>query len=141
MTGSVSGLLTYRNIRTGIEVAVEPVALGNHFALFVEETSDIGTGMAIFKPKAAPTLELRIRDEAGDDPLDGNFVTWSNSNQQALTIPEWFDDSGVDRGFLRDFQGVLFVRSEDGSLFAPVGLRFGKKKGSLSTVPVIRVDD
>ena len=141
VTGSVSGLLTYRNIRTGIEVAVEPVALGNHFALFVEETSDIGTGMAIFKPKTAPTIELRIRDEAGDDPLDGNFVTWSNSNQQALTIPEWFDDSGVDRGFLRDFQGVLFVRSEDGSLFAPVGLRFGKKKGSLSTVPVIRIDD
>ena len=35
-TGSVSGLLTYRHIQTGIEVAVEPVALGNHFALFVE---------------------------------------------------------------------------------------------------------
>ena len=138
-TGSVSGLLTYRHIQTGIEVAVEPVALGNHFALFVEETSDIGTGMAIFKPEDSPTLELRIRDEAGDDPLDGTFVTWRDFNQQALTIPEWFDVSGVDRGFLRDFRGVLFIRSEDGSLFAPLGLRFGKKKGSLSAVPVITV--
>lgn len=138
-TGSVSGLLTYRHIETGIEVAVEPVALGNHFALFVEETSDIGTGMAIFKPEASPTLELRIRDEAGDDPLDGTFITWRGFNQQALTIPEWFDVSGVDRGFLRDFRGVLFIRSEDDSLFAPLGLRFGKKKGSLSAVPVITV--
>ena len=138
-SGSVSGLLTYRHIRTGIEVAVEPVALGNHFALFVEETSDIGTGMAIFKPEASPTLELRIRDEAGDYPLDGTFITWRDFNQQALTIPEWLDVSGVDRGFLRDFRGVLFIRSEDGSLFAPLGLRFGKKKGSLSAVPVITV--
>lgn len=138
-TGSVSGLLTYRHIQTGIEVAVEPVGLGNHFALFVEETSDIGTGMAIFNPEDSTTLELRIRDEAGNDPLDGTFVTWSDFNQQALTIPEWFDVSGLDRGFLRDFQGVLFVRSEDGSLFAPLGLRFGKKKGSLSAVPVIAV--
>ena len=138
-TATVSGLLTYRYIQTGIEVGVEAVELGSHFALFVEESSDIGTGLAVFKPETSPKLELRIRDEAGDDPLDGTFVTWRSFNQQALTIPEWFNVEGVDTGFLRDFRGVLFVQTEDGSLFAPLGLRYGKKKGSLSAVPVIAV--
>ena len=105
-TDSVSGLLTYRHTQTGIEVGVEPVDLGNHFALFVEESSDIGTGLAIFKPDASPRIELRIRDEAGDDPLGGVFVRWRNFHQQARTIPEWFDVEGVDTEFLRDFRGL-----------------------------------
>lgn len=42
---------------------------------------------------------------------------------------------------MRDFRGLLFLRSEDGSLFAPLGLRFGKQTGSLSAVPVIRGGD
>ena len=74
-TASVSGLLTYRNTGTGLEVSVEPVELGNHFALFVEESSGIGTGLAIFKPDPASTIEFRIRDEDGIDPLGEGFVT------------------------------------------------------------------
>ena len=41
-------------------MSVEPVELGNHFALFVEESSGIGTGLAIFKPDPASTIEFRI---------------------------------------------------------------------------------
>ena len=36
---------------------------------------------------------------------------------------------GVDTEFLRDFRGLLFLRTEDGSLFAPLGLRFRKTDG------------
>ena len=140
-TASVSGLLTYRHVVSGIEVGVESVELGDHFALFVEESSEIGTGLAIFNPESSPEIELRIRDEEGEDPLEGQVVRQGNFNQKALTIPEWFDEGGGDTGFLRDFRGLLFLRSEDGSSFAPLGLRFGKQKGSLSAVPVIKVID
>ena len=138
---SVSGLLTYRHAQSGVEVGVKPVELGNQFALFVEESSEIGTGLAIFKPESEPAIELRIRDEEGRDPLDGVFVPHEDFHQRARTMPEWFGVEGVDTGFLRDFRGLLFLRSEDGSLFAPLGLRFGKQTGSLSAVPVIRGGD
>ena len=71
---SVSGLLTYRQAETGVEVSVKPVALGSQFALFVEESSVIGAGVAIFKPNASPNVELRIRDEEGNDPLNDVFI-------------------------------------------------------------------
>ena len=140
-SASVSGLLTYRHAQSGVEVGVKPVELGSQFALFVEESSDIGTGLAIFKPESEPAIELRIRDEEGRDPLDGVFVPHEDFHQRARTMPEWFGVEGVDTEFLRDFRGLLFLRSEDGSLFAPLGLRFGKQTGSLSAVPVIRGGD
>ncbi len=144
-TASVSGLLTYRNTGTGLEVSVEPVELGNHFALFVEESSGIGTGLAIFKPDPASTIEFRIRDEDGIDPLGEGFVTHpvggETFQQRVGSIPEWFDVEGIDTEFLQDFQGILLLRAEDGSLFAPVGIRFGKRGESLSAVPVIQVTD
>ncbi len=140
-SASVSGLLTYRHTQSGVEVGVKPVELGNQFALFVEESTDIGTGLAIFKPESAPEIQLRIRDEEGSDPLDGVFVPHGDFHQRARTMAEWFGVEGVDTGFLRDFRGLLFLRTEDGSLFAPLGLRFGKQTGSLSAVPVIRGGD
>lgn len=140
-SSAVSGLLTYRNTQSGVEVGVNPVELGSQFALFVEESSEIGTGLAIFKPESEPAIELRIRDEDGRDPLDGVFVPRGDFHQLARTMSEWFRVEGVDTEFLRDFRGLLFLRSEDGSLFAPLGLRFGKRTGSLSAVPVIRGGD
>ena len=47
----------------------------------------------------------------------------------------------VNTGFLSDFRGLLFIRSEDDSQFAPLGLRFGKTSRSLSSVPAIRITD
>ena len=142
-TASVSGLLTYRNAKTGIEVSVEPVELGNHFALFVEESSGIGTGLAIFKPDPSSTIEFRIYGEDGINPLGEEFVTHPvegrTFQQAALSIPRWFDVDGIDTEFLKDFRGLLFLQAEDGASFAPLGIRFGKRTGSLSAVPVIRV--
>ncbi|MDE0121185.1 MAG: hypothetical protein OXS33_05575 [bacterium] len=136
---SVSGLLTYRPNQTGIEVGVEPAEFGTRFVLFVEESNDIGTGLAIFKPDDSTGVELRIRDEDGNDPLDGEVVRVGNFNQRAKTIREWFEDGGADTSSVSDFRGLLFLQSEDGSRFAPLGLRFGKNTGSLSAVPAVKL--
>ncbi len=139
--GTVSGLLTYRHAQSGIEVVVEPAQLGKEFALFVEESETVGAGLALFKPDAESRIEVRLRDEEGNDPLNGLFVPWGDFHQAARTLPEWFAVEGIDMGFLEDFHGFLFLRSEDGTPFAPLGLRFGKRTSSLSAVPAIRVPD
>ena len=135
-TNSVSGLLTYRHVETGVEVGVQPIEPGSQFALSVEETSEIGTGLAIFKPDAPTEIEFQIYDQEGADPV-GKILRSGNFQQRARTLPEWFEN--VDTKFLRDFRGLLFLRSTDGSDFAPLGLRFGKQKGSLSAVPMIPI--
>ena len=132
---SVSGLLTYRHSGSGVEVGVAPVPLGDRFALFVEESDEVGSGLAIFKPDRESQIELRIRDEAGQDPV-GEVLFQGEFQQAARTLPEWFQ--GVDTGFLQNFRGLLLLGTEEGPLFAPLGLRFGKGTGSLSAVPVIR---
>ena len=138
---TISGLLTYRHAQSGVEVGVEPAQLGKQFALFVEESGTVGAGLALFKPDAESRIELRLRDEEGDDPLNGLFLPWKDFHQGARTLPEWFDVPGVEAGFLRDFRGLLFLRTGDESGFAPLGLRFGKGTSSLSAVPAIRIPD
>ena len=138
-SAAISGLLIYRQDQTGFEVSVEPVALGHRFALFVEESASIGAGLALFNPVASSAVELRLRDEAGNDPLEGEHVSWENFRQRARTLPEWLSAPDVDMEFLRDFRGLLFLRTDDGSEFAPLGLRFDKRSFSLSAVPAIRI--
>ncbi len=140
-TATVSGLLTYRHAQSGIEVGVEPARLGKQFALFVEESGTVGAGLALFNTDAESRIEMRLRDGEGNDPLNGLFLLWKDFHQAALTLPEWFDVPGVDAGFLRDFRGLLFLRTEDESGFAPLGLRFGKGTSSLSAVPAILIRD
>ena len=118
-----------------------PVERGNHFALFVEESGEVGTGLAVFKPDPDSRIELRLRDESGRDPLEDVFIPWRDFRQSARTLSEWFDVDGVETEFLTDFRGLLLLRTEDGSGFAPLGLRFGKGTGALSAVPLIRIVD
>ena len=115
---------------------MEPVQPRDHFALFVEESSEIGTGVALFKPEAIGDIEFEIHDQEGNNPV-GEVLRWGNFRHRALTVPQWF--ANVDTKFLRDFRGLLFLRAADGSDFAPLGLRFGKRQGSLSAVPVIPI--
>ena len=138
---TVGGLLSYRDVQSRVEVGVEPVQLGHEFALFVEESGTIGAGLALFKPDVSSRIELRLRDEEGNDPLEGVFLPWRDFHQAARTLPEWFDVPGVDTGFLADFRGLLFLRTENDSRFAPLGLRFGKGTSSLSAVPAIRITE
>ena len=69
------------------------------------------------------------------------FARGENFNQASFTLPEWFDADGIEAEFIEDFRGVLFLRAEDGSLFASQGLRFWKRGESLSAVPVIVVPE
>ena len=140
-SAAVSGLLTYQDARSGIEVGVNPVELGQRFALFVEESPTVGSGVAIFKREAASSVELRLRDEEGNDPLEGGSVRWKDFRQAARTLPEWFDVDSVDARFLEDFRGLLLVDTEEESGLTPLGLRFGKRTSSLSAVPPIRIAD
>ena len=39
----------------------------------------VGAGVAIFKPDSSPNFELRIRDEDGNDPLNGVLLPLSLS--------------------------------------------------------------
>ena len=110
---SVSGLLTYKEGTTGIEVSVEPAELGERFALFVEESDDVGAGVAVFKPEAPPSIQLRVRDAEGNDPLEGAFVSRGNFHQLARTLPEWLGAGGVDTGFLSDGFDAGEVRVPD----------------------------
>ena len=119
-TASVSGLLTYRNARTGLEVSVEPVELGNHFALFVEESSGIGTGLAIFKPDPSSTIEFRIYGEDGINPLGEGLARVGNFNQVRSNHPRvvrcGWNQYGVPPGLSGNLavaiRGWLFVRSD-----------------------------
>ena len=138
-SGSVGGLLTYRHGQSGIEVGVEPVEQGKRFALFVEETTDIGTGIAIFRESRPPEIEFAISNEDGEDLLDGDVIVWDDFYQSARTIPEWLKVGGDGPSLPRDFRGLVFLRSD--SPFGAVGLRFGKVKTALSAVPLIRLPD
>ena len=137
-SATIRGLLTYRHAETGIEVGVEPVPLGKRFALFVEDSADVGTGLAIFKPQPGARIEFDIRDQAGRNPLE-EVLTRGDFQQRVGTIPEWYE--GVGGEFLGDFRGLLFLRAVDGASFAPLGLRGVRRTGSLSAVPVVPLPD
>ena len=75
----------------------------------------VGAGVAIFKPDSSPNIELRIRDEDGNDPLNGVFIprgefhcTLSCPHATATTPAEpadahvaRFPAAGSHRAFLR----------------------------------------
>ena len=127
---TVSGLLTYRHAQSGIEVGVEPVEPGNHFALFVEESSEIGTGLAIFKPDSSPQgLKSESATKKGGTLWTGCPYREGDFHQLAWTMLEWFDVDGVDTEFLGDFRGLLFLRTEDGSPFVTARVAFREAEG------------
>ena len=133
---SVSGLLTYQHAETGVEVGVGPVELGDQFALFVEESSDIGTGLAVYNPDQSlnSEFEYHLRDEAGDLPENMGFYSSIGWQHEALTVMQWFFGD-----LPTDFRGLMFLGSRGADPFAPLGLRFGKQTSSLSAVPVVPI--
>ena len=123
---SVSGLLTYRQAETGVEVSVKPVELGSQFALFVEESSVVGAGVAISNrtpPRTSSFVSVTRRGTirwTGCTSHGGTFTNWRSRSRNGST---W---EGVDKEFLTDFRGLLFLRTEDESPFAPLGCGSGK---------------
>ena len=99
-TAWVSGLLTYKQGTTGIEVSVEPAELGDRFALFVEESSDVGAGVAVFKPEAGT---LPSSSESG---TKRGTTRWRGRSFPGETFTNWLARASgmVCRG--RDRQGI-----------------------------------
>ena len=119
----VSGVAIF-NFASGLEASVLPSQMGTRFALFVERSSDLDTGIAIYRKTPSP-IKLKLYDGIGtlvdERPFD------FSGRQAARFLTELFPDlAGV-------FQGSLLVESE--GPFALLGLRLG---GSiLSTIPVV----
>ena len=116
--------------------------MGNEFALFVEESETIGAGLALFNPEASSRIELRLRDEEGNDPLDGVYVPWRDFHQAARTLPEWFDVRRRGYGISERTFAVSCScerRTNPGS--PRWGCGSGRGTSSLSAVPAIRITD
>ena len=119
----VSGVAIFR-FASGLEASVLPSQTGKRFALFVERSSNLDTGIAIYRETSTP-INLKLYDASGtlvrERPFD--FPGF----QAARFLTELFPD------LTGGFQGSLVVESE-GS-FALLGLRLGG--GLLSTIPVV----
>ena len=119
----VSGVATFR-FASGLEANVPSSQTGKRFALSVERSSDLDTGIAIYR-ETPSSIHLKLYDK-NRTLVDERPFDFSGS-QTARFLTELFPDlSSV-------FQGSLLVESE--GLFALVGLRLGES--ILSTIPVV----
>ena len=119
----VSGVAIFQ-FASGVEASVLPSQLGTRFALFVERSSGLDTGIAIYRETPNP-INLKLYD------TDGNLVDERTfdfpGSQAARFVTQLFPD------LASVLQGSLLVES-DGP-FALLGLRFGGT--ILSTIPVV----
>lgn len=122
----VSGVAIFK-YASGPEASVLPAAPGRRFALFVERSEDLNTGIAFARLSPNQPLALSLYG------LDGTLLESREYTmfgiQEARFVDELLD---VEPGF----RGLLVVDSP--ALLAAVGLRFGA--GVLSTIPVIGLD-
>ena len=72
---------------------MEPAELGDRFALFVEESGDVGAGVAVFKPEAASSHPAPSPRRSGEvTRWRGRSSAGGTFTNRALTLPEWFDE-------------------------------------------------
>ena len=119
----VSGVAIFQ-FSSGLEASVLPSQTGKRFALFVERSSDLDTGIATYRATTSP-IKLKLYDSFGTLVDERSFDF--SGRQAARFLTELFPDlAGV-------FQGSLLVESE--GPFALLGLRLGSS--ILSTIPVV----
>ena len=159
-TPMLNAILTYRNDETGVEVSVPALRddfleapFRNQelaFAIYVEETEAIGSGLALWKE---PNNEvcMHLLDLDGEYFLhpNGMYNTMCYAQKygdefvhSAALLPEWFPEWDFSDGF----KGTLVIYVEDNTFgrdndgfTIPLGLRLGKANGSLSAVPVVPI--
>lgn len=122
----VGGVAIFR-YASGPEASVMPGTPGRRFALFVERSDTLQTGIALARLTPRQPLSLRLYE------LDGSLRE-SLEYDMAGPREAWFVDEVLD--VPAGFQGLLLVESE--ALLTAVGLRFGE--GILSTIPVAELD-
>ncbi|MCY3776535.1 MAG: hypothetical protein OXH11_11180, partial [Candidatus Aminicenantes bacterium] len=119
----VSGVANFK-LASGLEAGVPSRQTGKRFALSVERSSNLDTGIAIYR-ETPSSIHLKLYD-TNRTLVDERPFDFSGS-QTARFLTELFPDlSSV-------FQGSLLVESE--GLFALVGLRLGQS--ILSTIPIV----
>jgi len=123
----ISGVAIFKNVN-GTEASVLPARFARRYALFVERTESLLTGIAFARHTPNQPIMLKLLD------LDGNLLEskeYTGTKQDAKFVYELFPDT-VPEGF----RGLLLVESE--ALISAMGLRFGS--GILSTIPVSDLD-
>lgn len=158
-TQMMSAVLTYRNDATGIEVTVPPLGADDlappffsnevAYSIFVEETADVTTGLAMWKDPANEVclglagLDGRLYQSTEGYDLQCFSPRYGDDwSHYATMLPEWFPSWDFSEGF----QGRLLVlvvdnkfgKGNDG-LVVPMGLRANRNSGSISAVPVVPV--
>ena len=112
----------------GFEASVLPTTPGKKFAVFVERSAALDTGISIVKLAETTTVNLTVYDTAGAVTASRPYAF--SGRKDAKFFGELF------AGLPANFQGLLLM--EASAEIAPIGLRFGG--GVLSTVPVAGLD-
>lgn len=118
----VSGVAIFR-FPGGAEASVLPVELGTRFALYVERSAVMDTGLAVARPVNSGPVTLSLLDAQGREM--GRRDLPDLDHQAAKFLSELYALAG-------DFRGTMVL--EAANPFAAVGLRFGA--GLLSTIPL-----
>ncbi|MFZ0430029.1 MAG: sialidase family protein, partial [Acidobacteriota bacterium] len=121
-----SGVAIFR-YASGPEASVLPSSPGRRFALFVERSDRLRTGIALARLSPNQPVSLALYS------LDGTLVE-SRDYPMAATQEAKFVDELLD--VPSEFQGLLVIESP--ALLTAVGLRFGN--GVLSTIPIVDLD-
>ncbi len=123
----ISGIAIFQNTN-GSEASVLPARLGRRYALLVERSASLQTGIAFVRHTPAQPVTLKLYD------LAGNLVEskeYTGDPHAARFVEEFFPDTAP-----LGFRGLMVVESE--ALISAVGLRLGA--GILSTIPVTDLD-
>jgi hypothetical protein len=124
----VSGVAIFR-YAAGPEASVLPAEPGRRFALYVEKSAALSTGIAFARLTPEQPLTLRLYELDGSLREEVTDYTMSGP-QEAKFVEQFFTDVPDE------FTGLMVVESE--ALLTCVGLRFGG--GILSTIPVSDLD-
>jgi hypothetical protein len=124
----VSGIAIFK-YAAGPEASVLPAEPGRRFALYIEKSAALSTGIAFARLTPDQPLTLKLYELDGSLREEVSGYTMSGP-QEAKFVEQFFTD------FPDEFRGLMVVESE--ALLTCVGLRFGG--GILATIPVSNLD-
>ena len=118
--GRITGVAIFK-FSSGLEASVLPARPKEAFALYVEKSAAMDTGIAVMRTAEAP-IQLSLYDQ------DGSLIGAKTFNPAELQAANFLGELFPD---VTNQKGVLVAESE--TPFCMLGLRFGG--GILSTIP------
>lgn len=122
---AVTGLAIFRG--AGFEASVLPTSPARKFAMFVERSSTLDTGLSVVKLASGVEITLTLYDN------NGNTAAARPYQFPGLKDAKFFSE--LFPSLPAAFQGMLVIEATGD--IAPIGLRFGG--GILSTVPLVDI--